>query len=685
MLSKMSFLNKSIIKSDIKRFWWLSVLNMLITFFSGTFFVMNDYIFGYRYDYSIRFTSLPHTYYFAMAFGMGFALLTTVAVFSYLNKSEQVAFAHAFPLTRGKQYASHLTSAFILCGASGVINALIIWIYTFNDVVAKYLAPIVAIKFLAVYLTYSVLIISLTAFMQMITASSVACSILTVCVAAIPIALEGFFKAFCEVHVYGYETDYNYLVAKVFYLSMEKILSVRFLIYLALILVFLASGYFLYKKRRLECFGEVCAFTETRPLFIYTVAVFAGMASYLYFGNFYEPNIFFMLPFGIIGVVASYMLSRKSFSLRGIHKPVIIYTLFVVALFAVVKFDITGYERRIPDAADVEYIELPGRTDYEVTGFYPDDKKGISDIYFFRYDEPFDGRITDFAEIENVINLHSYLIDNRNDEGRFLRINYKLKNGKVLKRRYRVDVYNDAEHLKPIYNSEKYRGMMYEIANGQPWEISEVWLYDDRVGEIHGHTGEAEIKKITEAFIKDVKETPYEKMEGILEHENVKPTSIHFTCKIKGKYDSDKFKDTVATKTLVYRISPNFVNTIAALSELGCYDAIPDYTEVEEIGVNIHKYSYEDGMGVVPESSARIHSTTLNLGDVEFMYRIDFYDKEGIKEVYDLLYTDMVSYPGEMANYTADIYIIMKNGRGVNFSLNTSEKYWPSAIKKFIE
>ncbi len=680
MLSKTSFLSKSIIKSDIKRFWWIAVLNTLITFFLGTFIVMDRFMWGH-YNYG-KLTAVPHNYYLSMFVGMGFALLTTVAVFSYLNKSEQTAFAHAFPITRKKQYISHLTSAFLMCLTSGVINTVMILIYCLNDNVAKCISPGIAFKFLAVYMVYSVLIMVLTAFTQMLTGSSIACVILTACFAAIPIALEGFVKGFCEEHIYGYEANYNFITADIFYLSMEKVLSLRFLIYLAIMAILFVSGYFLYKIRRLECYGEVVAFSETRPVFIYTVALFTGMASYLYFGSFYEPNIFFLLPFGIIGVIIAYMLSRKSLNLKGVQKPILIYALAVVLLFLGVKFDITGYERRVPVATEVEYIELPGRTDYDVTGFYPDEKKGSNEIYFFRYDEPFDGRITDFAEMENVINLHTYLLENRNSTGRFLRINYKLKNGKTIERRYRVDAYRDADYLKGVYNSEKYRGMMYELANGQDWEVTEVWLYDERVGEIHGHTGEAEIKKLKDAFIKDIKETPYEKMEGILEHENIKPTSIHFTCKIGGKYDNPEFKENVATKTFVYRISPNFVNTIAALTELGCYDSIPDYTEVEEIGVNIHKYNYGEP---VAESSARIYTTSENMGDIEYMYRIDFYDKEGIKEVYDLLDTDIVRNPDEEQNYYCEVFIIMKNGRAVNFSLNTGESTWPAAIKKFIE
>ncbi|MDO5479221.1 MAG: hypothetical protein Q4G23_08680, partial [Clostridia bacterium] len=335
MLSKTSFLSKSIVKSDLKRFWWIAVLNTLATFFLGTFIIMNVYI-KHRSDYD-KVMALPGDYYLSMFVGMIFSVITAVAVFSYLNKSEQTAFAHALPNTRKKQYLSHLTSAFILTAFSGIVNSLMILLYCLNSNVSRIISPVLALDFLLVYMTYSVLIMALTVFTQMLTGSGVACTILTFCFTAIPAALEGFAKVFCGVHVYGFEASSDFLVDDIFYLSMGKVLSLKGLVYLALIIVLLFAGYFLYKIRRLECYGEVVAFNGTRPVFIYTVALFTGMASYLYFGNFYQPNIYFLLPFGIVGIVIAYMLSRKSFSIKGVHKPIIIYSLAVLLLFVVVK------------------------------------------------------------------------------------------------------------------------------------------------------------------------------------------------------------------------------------------------------------------------------------------------------------------------------------------------------------
>ena len=65
-----------------------------------------------------------------------------------------------------------------------------------------------------------------------------------------------------------------------------------------------------------------------------------------------------MLPFGILGIIIAYMLSKKAFTFKGVWKPALIYIAAVFVLFAVVEYDITGFERRIPDIDDVASVNV---------------------------------------------------------------------------------------------------------------------------------------------------------------------------------------------------------------------------------------------------------------------------------------------------------------------------------------
>ncbi len=676
MLSKMSYLNKSIIKSDLKRFWYLAVLNTLVTFFSGTFLVMDRFLYGRQNPQ--RLTNLPGDFYFAMIFGMIFALLTTVAVFSYLNKSNQAAFCHAFPIKRKCHYLSHLTSVVILISASGILNSLALFFYTLNHNVAKSFTPDIAIKFFVVYMTYSLLVMSLTAFTQMLTGLSSASVVLTVCFVAIPAAFEAFLKNFLTTHVYGYFKRGDFLTTKIFYLSFENILSKNILIYIALIAILLLLGYILYKYRKIECNGEVVAYAKMRPVFIYTVALFTGMASYVYFGNFYRANIFFMLPFGILGIIIAYMLSKKSFNLKGVHKPLIFYTLFIIAVFLVVKLDLSGYERRMPDIENISSVEFPNMSSYNRDGFYPEEKRTDYVIEYFLYNEVFDGKITDYADIEDILALHSYKIENREEDmGRSLWIKYNLKNGKTMERCYYIDVYKDKEYLENVYKSEKMRGILYELANGTKKELVGLEVFDDRLNYAFAYyqgAGNLEAEKIKDALTKDLLETPYDDLPEIYHHQGLFPTNITLLLKVEGHYQNEEFKETTAIKRLNYTIYPSYKNTWRVLEELGHTSKLPTFEDVLEIGVNINDFNTSwDNKVVTYEESAYIE-------DYKYMYKIT--DKETIKEIYEWALSDKVIYPEFAEGHkNVDLYIVFKNGYFLNHSFIFDETIWPEPLK----
>ncbi len=672
MLSKMFCLNKSIIKSDLKRFWYLAVLNTLITFFSGTFAVMESYFLrGYR---QIRYENLPDDYYVAMVCGMGFALLTTVCVFSYLNKSNQVAFSHAFPIKRRCQYLSHLTSVVILTLFSGVINSVILFLYTCNDNVSRLIDKSVALEFFIIYMAYSLLIMALTTFTQMLTGLSSACVILTGCFVAIPFAFEAFLEFFLDSHIYGYFSKDTYFVTRLLYLPFESILSWKILIYASLIAVLLILGYLLYKFRKLECNGEVVAYTKMRPIFIYTVALFTGIASYIYFGSFYTSNIFFLLPFGILGIVIAFMLAKKSFNLRGVQKPIIIYTLFVVLVFLVVKFDLTGFERRLPDAESVASIEIPNRSYYSKDGFYPGDNS-----QYFIYEDAYKAEFTDFADIENIIALHAYKIENREKANfsDFFVVKYNLKNGKILEREYYVNNYTDKDYLEKIYTSKNYRGLMFELANGLERELISVDIFDERLNipvTYNIYNDKEMIEKIEKALIKDMLETPYSGLPQIYNHEGLFPTNIAFSFNVPGHYENEKLKETTARRDITYTIYPSYKNTWKVLEEIGFAKSLPTYEDVAEIGVDINDFKTRwDDKVVTREQSAYIDGYS-------YMYKIT--EPSEIKAIYEWVFSDKIIYPEHHeGTKNVNLTFVFKNGHALNHSFSFSEELWPDELK----
>ena len=55
-------------------------------------------------------------------------------------------------------------------------------------------------------------------------------------------------------------------------------------------------------------------------------------------------------------VIIANMLSNKSFSLRGSKMAIIYNAIVVLLLFVIFRFDITGFETRVPDVDDVKSV-----------------------------------------------------------------------------------------------------------------------------------------------------------------------------------------------------------------------------------------------------------------------------------------------------------------------------------------
>ncbi len=702
MRLKTCWLNKSVLWSDFKRFWYLGILNMLATFFFGVFPASNTIKqWSLTMEDSV-WIEMPYALIGGYFFAIVFAVFATSRIFSYLNKSASCAFIHAMPLSRKTQFVSHISAAFLLSLTSGSINALLFFIYRLNPSMAR-ISPYFSLKFLAVYLMYSLGAISLTAFAQMLTGSSIACLFFTGAFVVIPAAIEGFIKMFAENHIYGYHPIYeNFFTAKLFYLTPEELLSWRCLIYLFLSLVLLTAAYLLYKKRPLECSGEVVAFRRLRTIFIYLVAVFAGMASYLYFGSLFTYQIFYLLPFGLLGLVIAFMISRKSFQLKGVQYPLLIFTAFVVLLYIAVRFDITGFERRLPAQENVEYIRI-GEDDRSVADYYPERRttmygeEDYSDCYPVYYDDPFDASVYGTEDIKHYLDLHSYMskkshstsgVNSPNydeetdayDDYRWMPIEYHLKNGRVMRRSYWVNKRRDKEYLSPVVTSAKYRAIFDELLDGTEKTVTSLSVTDERLGVFTGFeradyrqgiykSDDESISRITQALIDDLLSVAYEDDTRLFDRADYPLTAIRITLEVPVHNErGEKEKPFRYEKT--YDVWPFYTRTVAILEELGLYEALPTAQDIlymavplDENGKILETQYYPDENDMWDWKEHLIEETA----EIEELYK-------------DIDKSKGVFYHNEMKLTT--VRIVYKNGRIIDRIYDVNDSDCPSVLKK---
>ena len=114
MNSKISLFNKSIVKSDCKRFWWISALEFLFALLcifamiSGAEY-SNAEIAPKLYDGFMINYMMP---VLVLQFILPVAL--TVLLMSYLTKGNAVSFMNSLPLGRTRLFGSHILSALML-------------------------------------------------------------------------------------------------------------------------------------------------------------------------------------------------------------------------------------------------------------------------------------------------------------------------------------------------------------------------------------------------------------------------------------------------------------------------------------------------------------------------------------------------------------------------------------------
>ncbi len=201
----------------------------------------------------------------------------------------------------------------------------------------------------------------------------------------------------------------------------------------------------LYRTRKSEMTGSTVAFPWATPIFKYGVAFCTAVAlgQFLYYflfgqyrssGNDSLPGtILCMVAAGLVGYFVAEMLIKKSFRVfRAGAKGAAIVALALVLLGVAMSFDLTGYEKRVPDESEIE------------SAFYT--FSGMTNV------------TTDDADtIRRLTAAHQAIVKNRNEQARIadawdadtlsqsdhddiehfsLRLTYYLKDGSQLSRSY---------------------------------------------------------------------------------------------------------------------------------------------------------------------------------------------------------------------------------------------------------
>lgn len=458
--------NKALICNNLKRFWWVSLLYTIGLFLLSPLLVLTNM--GEERVTTIRFDNIfDGTIFFLYIVPVFLAVI----VFRYMQNPKSMVTLHAMPYNRLDLYINNIISGLILLVVPILLNtALLSYIELFVTNGILFEAGII-MKYLWISLLVSVTLFSITVAVGMVTGSSVAQIIFTYILNFLPAGIIVILNFLLNGIIYGFSgvsedtvielAKISPIVQTIFLKSRDSISE--FLIPdIAIILLALVIGYFIYKYRNLEDAGEVISGKFVKPIFKYGVTTCVMLVGTIYVKGIFEienPNFLVYLLFALLGYAAAEMLLRKSFKILNSYKGFVGFVGVFAIVVACIHFDVFGYESFVPKAQDVKGFSLDSN------------RLGIE---AYKYTGDTTGILTSDENIEKIVNLNKDIVANKTEnmkEYGLISINYLLNNGRIVSRAYRV-------------NDLKYKDKVLEIRKSKEYKLSNIELFSKKTEEI---------------------------------------------------------------------------------------------------------------------------------------------------------------------------------------------------------
>lgn len=653
---KTSLFNKTIIKTDFKRYWWISALLMLLI----AIFVLPNLIQETSYWNG---NSIEYTKYYAVSdeglLVWAAAFFTGVLLFSYLHRSNSVSAMHGIPVSRTAQFISHYFAGAVLIAIPAVITTVVMAIeLKYYGLGIKY-----ALQYAYTSGVYGFLMLSLSSFSAMIAGNIVAAYVFEFGFAILPFFFWGMLDYLFSVNLYGYVNNTYEFIEKIYITGVENMWSTDSLLLVAIAVVIFAVSFVLYKKRQLEYFDEIVVFKVLRYAFVIVVTCCFSMFSVYLFDQIYSiTNIFTAIPLGIIALVATCMINKKAVSFKGTLKPAIIYVACVAICYCVFQFDLTGFEHRVPDADNVESISI------ENYGMYPYSKMNFDvtedKINGIDYsDIASDALITSPEEIEKITNFHRSIVNlgkiENDPNPKNVYLEYNLKNGSKIIREYYISSDLSDEYYNTYVASEAYRKVNYPIINDNKKEVSTVTYTGMGISNLD--ISAVDKDALLQAVVTDIKNVPPKSIEN-RNYNNIRLINLTYNEIIE--YNG---KELVYPCRQQVNINDDFVNTLniidAEIQKSKYSDKIVKPEDVTSLSLD-YSYNDEDGRYIAGDS-------TIEIG------------QNDAQEIFNSLYNI------QPKNIYTDCYNIgfdFKSTKGEYFiNINYNYDSLPDVIKKYIK
>lgn len=676
---------------NIKRRLWLVVIAVLLFVIAIPIYTAMEISLIEATTENIGIIKMQETLYKGMkqlfGFGSGitfwavlFALPAGMQGFSYLYDRSKIDFYHSKPVKASQRFMTiwvngalifaipYLVGSIfnlLLVAASGVLDMALFltWCEGIILTIGFYLS-IYSIVILAVMLTgkplISVMGVGVFLFYEM--------------------AARALFMGMCSFSFhffYGYSED-DWLIP---WVSPFKIVNlygsekIGMVAAFSLLAVFaaavLALSYWCYKKRPSELAGSAMTFQGIKPFIKIGVAVpvalFAGLATAGLMG--YSPldgegSPFFPILLGALFLLLACGLIQVIFEadIKGMfHKKreIIISAVLTLAIMLIFRYDIFGYDNRVPALDKIESVTIVTATDSRYSRqFYDENMKQLTkEEYADKYMRLTGGDAQNVRELallsiekyQQYPNRKAFAEDN---EYSYVCYKFRLKNGKTVAREIPLDIRNAENRavIAKIENSEAFirsnepamSDYFLEALESGAYKVDASWGTEMNQQEL----STKETIQLVHLFREDLLQNSYE---AKCDELPVGEISIYLNQQIS--YGRN-------VRLLVY---PSYTNCLSYLKENGF--ETEKFINIEDIDrITVHKYYETEEPETVTNEMAGFEEAVTVRAESETR-TADFIDMSDIQTIIDNSYPECLDYdywyresPYDDYNYGITVY-----------------------------
>ncbi len=388
--------------------------------------------------------------------------------------------------------------------------------------------------------------------------------------------------------IYGIEIPTMDFLRKAFVQGWTCDLRVLVLGAVAVILAFVC-----YKKRKTESAGRALAFPITRFPLKLAVGIPAALFVGVLITNMYNVSrksaatAITMLGIVLTAVLLACALEiLYDFNIRSVFRrfwQAGIVGAAALLIFCIYRFDLTGYDRYVPDADKVESVTLVGE---DANRGYVDSTLEYVDSYTFlkehmKLTEIEAVREIAFAGQQNRINNdgQSYQYGSGDAQGWEALVFYHMKDGRTIARAITIPYTIDPQLMNAVVGSKEYKKAVYEGSDSLNEKTLQNLAQNGYIGYDCGYGTKrkegASFEEFYKAYAKDLEQYDFTLAS------TKEPVGVVYVGLQEG-FSSYSY-------LLNYEIYDTYTNTIAYLKEQGIYqETVPSAEQLAKLSVEYY-------------------------------------------------------------------------------------------------